>query len=968
MKRERTQSPAKLEPVLLSLDGAWDFAYTPEKSVPLAPPGAEAFTLSVQVPGYLDDQAETLRQASWWAEARFNPDYKPIHYPMGDYPPDSSLPYLVGVGWYQRTLEVPKQWQGRRITLHLGGATLETDIFVNGQFIGHHLGHTSPFAFDLTDHLRLGEQNLLTIAVSNIEHTIGGCALRGYQGYSMGLYRSVTLHAAGPGRIEAQFVRLLPDLKTIRWQVDLKAPRGANKRTKLQWRICELDGTTVREGSRPVRPLTAGESYRLEWNLPAEGLAYWSGWDPHRYLVETRWVASAAVWDRVEQTAGFRSLTTDGQKLRLNGRPLMLRGVCDHCYFAPSPTPPVSVDYYRHLLKSIKQVGYNFMRCHTWIPPQEYMQAADELGMFFQVELPDRGSLELWREILTQSRHHPSVVIYCCGNEEYCDEKKITFFEQANTAAKELDPGALIMPMEAMRGIDYFWAAPESEEYLAQVTVKEPFWHHPARLARVTKCSDIFSRADGILSYGPLHGDWRELAPCHAIYQHPILSHEIGILGCYLDLSLENRYTGGRIPPDLFRDTRERLAEAGRLHMAEKYHRNSACWQSLIRKYMFEKARKCDTLAGFDNLGGWDSHWHRSGYACGTLNEFFELKYGDTVEALLQCNGESVLLLDLGKQRNFYPGESFRALLQVSLFGGRPLQDGTLTWRVVAGEEMLLEGVVTGLAAPDGAVTEQGDLTFAWPEVSSARKIRLELELRAEGYGLSNAWDCWLFPKQPPVAVTAAADQQVRAQLESRYPGLVPISDHDSTRLRLVSRLTAEDVEHLAQGGTVLLLGCDPLPARPTSFSIGVSGRPMFNLATVVNEHPVFTGIPHEGFCDWQFHSLVEEGHCTIFNDLPIAFAPVLEIVSSYKDFRWQAALWEGQTEGGRLFVMGSRIDLEDPATAALLDGLLSYLQAGAYVDAPALKLADLRTFVGAASRRQEVGGTDMGYDARAQE
>ena len=81
------------------------------------------------------------------------------------------------------------------------------------------------------------------------------------------------------------------------------------------------------------------------------------------------------------------------------------------------------------------------------------MQAADELGMMFQVEPPLGYAMPEWRNILRTCRKHPSVVIYCCGNEEALDEKKIEYLGQCAAELRSTAPDALFNPQKsASRG------------------------------------------------------------------------------------------------------------------------------------------------------------------------------------------------------------------------------------------------------------------------------------------------------------------------------------------------------------------------------------------------------------------------------------------------------------------------------------------------------------------------------------
>ena len=89
------------------------------------------------------------------------------------------------------------------------------------------------------------------------------------------------------------------------------------------------------------------------------------------------------------QKFGLRRLVTDGERLLLNGKPTYLRGVTEHCYFPKTVHLPRDLDYYRMITRKRKELGFNFVRFHTFVPPVEYLEATDELGMLVHVETPN---------------------------------------------------------------------------------------------------------------------------------------------------------------------------------------------------------------------------------------------------------------------------------------------------------------------------------------------------------------------------------------------------------------------------------------------------------------------------------------------------------------------------------------------------------------------------------------------------
>lgn len=413
-----------------------------------------------------------------------------------------------------------------------------------------------------------------------------------------------------------------------------------------------------------------------------------------------------------------------------------------------------------------------------------------------------------------------------------------------------------------------------------------------------------------------------------AVYERPILSHEPGIIGNYLNLDLEHRYVGTRIGTDLFASVRRNLDQAGLLGRATLYYRNSCAWMRILRKHVLETARKIGYLAGYDWLGAFDENGLRSGYPCGIMNEFFELKPGESAADVLKYNGESVLLLDQTNRRNFSSGDRFQFEILASLYGGSRLAEGKLRWslsddrgRIHRRGEWPLREVRNGM------IEKLGSVEGALPDLSQPARITLWAQLSGGQYEIGNDWDFWVFPRSGPMGIAATADAAVLARLGSRYRGLRPINAGDRDGVRIVSGIDHDTLDFLSRGGRVLLLGRGPFPALPTSFRMLTTGRVAGNLATVIEDHPLMRRFPHDGYCDWQFYSMLQEGSAVNFTELEAPFAAILEVVSSFKLIRKQASLFEWKVGEGRLLVCTLNLDLTDPAAAYLLDTMLGYVQ-----------------------------------------
>lgn len=949
----------------VSLNGDWDFAYPPgmgghNRSLvsvtrqfaadglalqqkqpsgidsPVIPEGQE-FVAKMPVPGYWDDNLARLESTSLWGNTRFNPEYRHIIFPMNDNPPDASLPYLVGVGWYRKTLNIPLDWASKMVTLHIGGVVLEAWVWLNGNLVGYHLGHSTPFEMTLEKWLKPGSRNDLVIAVANTRRDRSGCALRGYRGFSAGIYRPVFLKIANKVRIISFYLSSVEANQKLRWVVELD---GEVKKSVLDWRIIDPEGDkimgrgTTRDsefrslgvsefGVRQLSNSPTPELFCGAWETETLGMQLWSDHSPKLYQIQLSVKQNNVILDTLTQSFGLRRLERDGTHLCLNGRLILLRGVTDHHYFPLTCTPPADVDSYRANIRQLKVIGFNWIRFHTWVPPEEYMQAADELGMMIQVEMPVGSGEQEWIDILRTCRKHPSVVIYCRGNEEVLDEPNIENLRLLANLCRKFAPDALFNPQEALPGIEYYFENRKDE--LGKDAIEEPYPHNPRRLELLKQFADVFAPYTwGLLSYESVKADPRLIDERLATYERPCLAHELGIHGNYLNLDLDNRYLGTRIGTELFASLRKYMKEQGLLSKAPLYYQNSCTWMRILRKHAIESARKCKYVAGYDFLGGTDHNYHRSGFPSGIMNEFYELKPGESVSDVLKYNGESVLLLDCSNRRNFFTGDHFQVDILASLYGDF-LNKGGLSWLLMddAGHIHCRGRIPLG-EVRNGAVEKLGTIEFSLPDLPNPSKLTLLARLSGVQYEVVNDWNFWVFPRTNSPVIDVVADRVVRSQLRILYPNLRSLGEQ--AQLEILSALNQDALQFLNGGGRVLLLGNETFPTLPTSFQLSITGRAHGNLATVIYDHPLMRDFPHEGFCDWQFYSLLEGGSAVVFNELNIPFNPIIEVVSSFKQIQKQANLFELKVGDGSLLVCSMNLDLSDPATVYLLDRLILFV------------------------------------------
>ena len=889
----------------IPLDGAWEMAYASngwESAECHAFAGKEVRSA---VPGYWEDMADDFRAAGLSGGFAVNPLYVRQEFPISGRAFDTTLPNVYGTFFYRRRVSLGRV---RPAVLAFECVRNQVRVWVNGRFVAFRQGFSAPFELEIPEEVLREGENEIVMAVSNCPNTgyegamVSGLSTRGLFASTGGVAGRLELRFPANG-VSDVYVTTARDLKSFTVHVS-----GGER---FSYAISAADGSVVARGEA-----------NGDFTLPADGMEFWTPESPALYTLSI-----AAPGGECRRRFGIRRLEAVGEGLRLNGRPVYLRGVTEHCYFAKTVHLPRDLDFYRSITARRKELGFNFVRFHTYVPPEEYLEAMDELGMLVHVESPNFVTVDEYKSIIAFARRHPCVVIYCTGNETRIDRKAEAYLREVADAV-HAGTDSLFSPMSAMRGVEYALVKGKDD------IVGKPFSHNPRRMERLAAFCDLFTSYQlGAVSYNSLNGpgadkidEWGD-----AFCGKPRLSHEICIDGSYADLSLEGEYPPGSpvVATGLFSGLRRQLERRGLLGRAPAYFRNSCEWMRRIRKFTFEKMRASRRTTGFDFLGDINTHWHTFGYSVGMMDEFFRLKPGETVQNVLRYNSAAVLLSDLGSDFNVRAGEKRRVSFSVSNYAGEA-HDAELRVALVAdgrGGPVFSEARRIG-RVPCGKVSELGGFDVEFPADAVPRKYLLKAALAGGAVAAENEWEMYAFP--PSCGGRVAARPAGEA-------------------VRVVDNISDEDlVAAMERGERVLLLGAGPFKSLPTTYRIGLAGRCSGCYATVVKAgHPALAGMPHEGFCGWQFRWLMEGGRAVQL-EAGVPFDPIIDVASSDKFPIRQSSLFEYRVGPGRMLVCSFKFRDGDPAAAWLRGRLEGYAASDKFNPDVSLSPDQLRAVINA--------------------
>ena len=338
--------------------------------------------------------------------------------------------FFEGSAWYTRELTVGARRPGRRLFLRIGAAQYDCKVFLNGQFLGNHLGGSTPFCVELTDHARDG-QNWLMLCVNNTR-TLDRVPMRNTDWFNYGgVYREVTLYETGASVVRDLFVHLAPG--GIRAAVTVDGPATTAR--------LEIPALGVAE----TIPLTDGQGEMVIAATPD----LWSPETPVLYDVTL-----TAGDDRVTDRVGFRSIERRGTEILLNGRPVFLRGISVHEDDAETGKVTSEADIRRRFAHA-RDLGCNYLRLAHYPHHERAAQIADELGLMLWEEVPVYWAIDFANpatradaenqlaELIRRDRNRASVIIWSVGNENPDTDDRLEFMTGLADLAKALDPTRL---------------------------------------------------------------------------------------------------------------------------------------------------------------------------------------------------------------------------------------------------------------------------------------------------------------------------------------------------------------------------------------------------------------------------------------------------------------------------------------------------------------------------------------------
>lgn len=877
---------------------------------------------------------------SWFTAPQYEPYRRPgnVKVPFWLQPEKC----YAGAAWYQRDIEVPKAWVGRRVVLMLERPHWETRVWVDGTLMGVQNALGTPHEYDLGQlepgrhRLTVRVDNRMVVDVGENSHSVSDHM----QGNWNGIVGRIELSASSPLWIEQ--LSIFPRLDgPVRVQINVRnAP------------VFDPVSGTIQAAVREKRTGRQVGQARVEFNYPRgirtdhrhEWVTHdtkemvvtldappnlWSEFSPELYEVTARLEANDGRYtDSASETFGFREIATQGTQFLINGRKTFFRGTLDCCTYPKTGHPPTDVAEWKRIIGVAKAHGLNLIRFHSWCPPEAAFAAADELGFYFHVEasswpnqsttLGDGKPVDQWLyeetdRILKYYGNHPSFILMPHGNE----------------------PGGKKHAAWLAKWVDHYKARDSRRLWTSGAgwpQIPENQWHCDPHPRVQAWGGGLKSRINALPP--ETRTDYRDYIQKWTV---PVISHEIGQWCVYPNFDEITKYTGYLKPKnfEIFRDTLQahRMGDQARWFLLA-----SGKLQTLCYKEDIESALRTPGMGGFELLDLHDFPGQGTALV-GVLDPFWEGKGYVTAQEYSRFCNRTVPLARLSK-RVFTTDEKLEADVEVAHFGPTPIPEAVASWRLVddSGKALLVGELPARMIPVDNGIV-LGSVSISLKAVPAPARYKLVVSLRNSERGLQGAstspgsrrgsgvntalperfendWDVWVYPPQ--------------------------VSTQASDDVAVVEELSDDALAMLNGGGKVLLM----IPpqrvknAAPDKVALGFSSI-FWNTAWTRRQapttlgilcdprHPALADFPTDYHSNWQWWYLITHAGAMILDDLPRNLRPTVQVIDDWFTARKLGLVFEAKLGKGRLIVCS--IDLrngleQNPVARQMLHSLLNYM------------------------------------------
>lgn len=832
------------------------------------------------------------------------------------------IKYFKGVSWYKKEVNIPKNWDNKDISLFLERCHWETRLWIDDMEVGMQNSLGTPHRFDLTGKLAPGKHTITLRIDNRIKEINPGINSHSITDHTQGNWNGVIgkMYLEVKPLVNIAKASLYPQISTKSILVKATLKNKKDKKVNATFQM-SIDGQ-IKEQKITLSP---GDN-EVETSIALKGnIKLWDEFHPNLYTINMCVKdENGTDKDFYKENFGFRDFKVIEGKLTINGRPINLRGTLDCAVFPKTGFPPTDIQSWKKIFNACVSHGLNHVRFHSWCPPKAAFIAADEMGLYLQIEcsswanqsvtIGDGHPLDafLWKEsedIVREFGNHPSFCMMMYGNEP-AGKNHESFLSNFVSVWKKKDSRRLYCSGSG-------WPNLPVNDYLSSDQPRIQRWGEGLK--------SIINGQAPRSNY-----DWSEYIKD---FSQPMVSHEIGQWCVYPNFREIKKYDGVMRPKNLeiFQET---LKENGMAHLADSFLLASGKLQALCYKADIEAALRTKDFGGFQLLGLYDFPGQGTALV-GVLDAFWEEKgYISPEEYKHFCNS-TVPLLRLPKFI-YTNNESIVGQVEIAHYGAQPLDVKTTLWQLFSAKgKEIASGTLSHDQIKIGNCIKLGELNIPLGIIKEPSQLTLKIKTGK----FENSWNIWCYP-------TTAGNQ---------------INDEGDSII-MTDKLDNKTIKALNNGGKVLLslkkgslskeLGGDIEIGFSSIFwnTAWTLGQAPHTLGILCNpKHPALKLFPTDYHSDYQWWDAMSHSGAIEIAKISPKIKPIVRVIDDWFSNRPLGLIFEAKVGKGSLIVSGIDfwIDMDKRIEAKqLLKSLKSYMAGASFQPQTQLSIEDINKLI----------------------
>lgn len=816
----------------------------------------------------------------------------------------------MGPAWYQRDIEIPAAWKGKKIFMYFERTHWLSSIYVDTKEVSQIDYISVPHNHDLTEFVKPGKTHRITVCIDNRyqykTHKWNHAHTEFTQINWNGILGEMKLMAIDPVFVED--LQVYPNIANnsikVRLQVNNDTKKqvkgkanftitGPNYSLKSEIAVVSNDSVTFVESAIPL-----GKNVKL-----------WDEFNPNLYQITAQLNTSDGKTNyqhAKSDTFGMREVKQGKSHVLLNNRPIHLRGNVENAVFPKTGHAPVDDASWERIMLLMKDYGLNHLRFHSWCPPKAAFRMADKHGIYFEVEMPmwgkdaepDEDRYNFFRReikaILKEYGNHPSFVLYCNGNEI---TGNFDFIEELTAEGRKLDSRHLFSGSTARTRVK------SDQYYVSQQTNKGPV--------------KVYE--------GLPNTDWDRSTESDV--DVPVISHESGQRCVYPNFEEIKKYANSPVEARNFEVFKDLLQKNGMLDQANDFFRASGALTVLEYKAVIEALLRSSKSAGFQLLSIND--FPGQGYApVGILDPFWDSKGLVTPAKFKEFCGPTVALLRYQKSA-YFNHETFTGKAEVYNYSNSALKNAKLKWWLTdeTGKVLQKGNLKTQTIGNDG-VFPVGEFAIPLKGVANKQKLTVHVSVNDQ---IKNSWDIWVYP--PHQNLMQSTDQVLYTTVYD-----------DAAK------------KQLAQGKTVVLYPSpNQVKGRKSVFHnhfwnpIMFAWPPMTIGSLIHHKQGMFNDFSTSYHTDWQWWDILNNAKVIEMQNAPEKLRPFIQIIDSYDNNQKLGIGFEAKMNGGKLLVLAldTEKDMDKrPATQQLLYSIDHYVKSNQFAPEVQVEESFIQSFL----------------------